>query len=146
MIARATGTDLAALVEIERLCFGADAWSETLVRAELDALSRSVLVAREESVVVGYASVMATGDLADLQRVAVRPDRRGRGYGRRLLDEAMRVATLGGADRILLEVAADNGPAIALYRAAGFEELDRRVGYYGAGRDALVLRVDLDAR
>lgn len=145
MIDRATDADLAALVGIERLCFGADAWSETLVRAELDAPSRSVVVVRDAGIVLGYASVMSSVDIADLQRIAVRPDRRGRGHGRSLLAEAMRVAALGGADRMLLEVAADNAAAIALYHSAGFTEIDRRVGYYGSGRDALVLGRSLDA-
>ena len=144
MIDRATSTDVAALVEIERLCFGTEAWSETLVRAELDAPSRTVLAYRDGSAVAGYASVMATADLADLQRIAVRPDRRGRGSGRRLLDEALRVAALGGADRMLLEVAADNETAIALYGSAGFGEISRRVGYYGQGRDALVMARTLE--
>ncbi|MGH3358537.1 MAG: ribosomal protein S18-alanine N-acetyltransferase [Nocardioidaceae bacterium] len=139
MIAQAGESDLAALLEIERLCFGADAWSETLVRAELDAPARSVLVVRESSTVLAYASVMVAGDLADLQRIAVRPTLRGRGHGRRLLAEVMQVATNGGAQRMLLEVAADNGSALALYRSAGFADVDRRVGYYGADRDALVL-------
>lgn len=139
MIERATESDLAELFEIERLCFGPDAWSETLVRAELDAPARSVLVMRGDGGLIGYASVMVAGDLADLQRIAVRPGQRKRGYGRRLLAEAMRTATTGGAERILLEVAADNDAARGLYRSAGFGHIDRRAGYYAPDRDALVL-------
>lgn len=145
MIGVAAQVDLPALVEIERACFGADAWSPTLVRAELDAPSRSLPVLREGSRVLGYASVAVTIDLADLVRIAVRPESRGRGYGRRLLGEAMRVATLGGAQRMLLEVASDNAAALGLYRAYDFTDVDRRVDYYGAGRDALVLGRPLDS-
>lgn len=144
MIGRATEDDLPALVEIERLCFGADAWSEVLVRAELDAPARSVLLVRDGADVSAYASVMVAGDLADLQRIAVRPGLRKRGHGRRLLAETMRIAVDGGAERILLEVAADNAAALALYRAAGFDDIDRRAAYYGPERDALVLGRTLD--
>ena len=35
-----------------------------------------------------------------------------------------------GADRLFLEVAIDNGPALALYRRAGFAKVGRRAGYY----------------
>lgn len=139
MIERAHESDLAELTEIERLCFGPDAWSETLVRAELDAPARSVLVMRGDGALIGYVSVMVAGDLADLQRIAVKPGQRKRGYGRRLLAEAMRIATHGGAERMLLEVAADNDAARGLYRSAAFEHIDRRVGYYAPDRDALVL-------
>ena len=139
MIERAVESDLPELLQIERLCFGADAWSETLVRAELDAPARSVLVMRGDGALIGYASVTVAGDLADLQRIAVKPGQRKRGYGRRLLAEAMRTASIGGADRILLEVADDNDAARGLYRSAGFEHVDRRAGYYAPDRDALVL-------
>lgn len=145
MTGAASTADLAAIVEIEQVCFGVDAWSETLVSAELDAPARSVIVARDGSRVIGYASVVVTVDLADLLRIAVRPESRGRGYGRRLLDETMRIARNGGAERMLLEVASDNVGALALYSAAGFDAIDRRVSYYGEGRDALVLDRTLDA-
>lgn len=139
MIGQASHAEIAALVEIERECFDADAWSETLVRAELDAPSRSMLVARDGARLVGYASVTAVGDIAELLRIAVRHDARGRGWGRQLLDEELRVARTGGAVRMLLEVAHDNDAALRLYRSVGFAEFDRRADYYGPGRDALVL-------
>lgn len=144
MIGRASHVDVPALVEIERECFDADAWSETLVRAELDAPSRSVLVARDGRRTIGYASITAVGDLAELLRIAVRHDARGVGWGRQLLDEELRIARAGGAVRILLEVAHDNDRALRLYRSAGFTDIDRRVGYYGPERDALVLGRRLD--
>ncbi|MCC6524534.1 MAG: GNAT family N-acetyltransferase [Polyangiaceae bacterium] len=58
--------------------------------------------------------------VAALGNVATRPDRRGRGLGRvvcvRLLaDLAPEIDTIG------LNVAADNAPALALYRSLGFE-------------------------
>jgi len=41
-------------------------------------------------------------------------------------------------------VRASNAPALALYRAAGFVELDRRRGYYAAnGEDAVVMQREL---
>ena len=41
---------------------------------------------------------------------------------------------------MLLEVAADNDAAQALYASAGFVEIARRPGYYPGGRDAVVMR------
>ncbi|MDN5852180.1 MAG: GNAT family N-acetyltransferase, partial [Actinomycetia bacterium] len=125
-------------------CFDGDAWSETLVLAELDAPSRSVIVAGDGRRVIGYASTTSVGDLAELLRIAVRHDARGVGWGRQLLDEEMRIARAGGARRMLLDVAYDNAPALRLYRSAGFTDIHRRADYYGPGRDALVLGRQLD--
>jgi|TARA_B100001964_G_C14071093_1_gene525917 ribosomal-protein-alanine N-acetyltransferase len=48
-----------------------------------------------------------------------------------------------GAGELFLEVAEDNGAALALYAGAGFVQVGRRQGYYqgaGGARAALVLR------
>ncbi len=75
------------------------------------------------------------GGEAEILTLAVAPAARRRGAGRALLD---RVAA--SPEPLFLEVAAGNAPALALYAAAGFGEVGRRRGYYGPGRDALVLR------
>jgi ribosomal protein S18 acetylase RimI-like enzyme len=49
------------------------------------------------------------------------PDHRRRGIGRRLLAATLREAERRGIRRVELEVFASNAPAIALYRAFGFE-------------------------
>jgi ribosomal protein S18 acetylase RimI-like enzyme len=47
---------------------------------------------------------------------------------------------------VLLEVAADNSAALALYSRAGFRVISRRADYYGHGRDAVVLSCPLASR
>ena len=70
-----------------------------------------------------WASLDATDDQeheAELARLIVDPDRRGRGLGRRLVAQlAVRAAELG-FDEVWLRVAPDNEPAIACYQSAGF--------------------------
>ena len=44
---------------------------------------------------------------------------------------------------MLLEVRADNRPALAFYADAGFVEIDRRERYYADGAPAIVLRLAL---
>ena len=141
MIRRATRHDAGTVLAIEQAAFGADAWSEALVELELVAPGRVVLVAEEDEVPAGYASAAVVADVADLTRIAVTPAARRSGVGRALLlDLVVRAAGLG-AERMMLEVADTNEPALALYRAVGFAEIARRRDYYGRGRDAVVMEV-----
>jgi ribosomal-protein-alanine N-acetyltransferase len=47
-----------------------------------------------------------------------------------LLAAGLNEAASRGSARLILEVAADNAAALALYRAAGFTEIGRRADYY----------------
>ena len=146
MIGEVAHTDLAALCVLETLCFGNDAWSAALVESELTGQTRSVLVAIDGGVVVGYGSIMVVGDLADLQRIAVLPEARRRSFGRDLLESLLATAIERGAARILLEVAASNEPAIGLYEGFGFTTIDRKRGYYANGSNALVMEKSLERK
>lgn len=61
--------------------------------------------------------------------IGVRPELRGRGLGRKLIETFARLALDGGAESIFLEMRANN-PAETLYRECGFEPIGRRVDYY----------------
>src|SRR5690349_14772496 len=119
--------DIRAIVTLERAAFGDDAWSVALVDAEL--LQGSAAVVDADGEVLGWVAVRGD-EPADLTRIAVHPDARRRGLGRALLGMAADLARLEGADRMLLEVAATNAPALQLYRSAGFVEISRRRGYF----------------
>lgn len=138
----AVAGDLAALASLELECFGADAWSAESLQQELSGVpaTRHVVVAEDaEDGLIGFGVVMALGETADVHRIAVAPDRRRAGLGGRLLQALLTEAALRGCPTVLLEVASDNIAAVALYTRAGFATIDRRLGYYGRGRDALVM-------
>ncbi|MGB8348224.1 MAG: GNAT family N-acetyltransferase [Ktedonobacteraceae bacterium] len=59
----------------------------------------------------------------------VRPDYRGRGYGRQTLEEVIRAVQSRSQKPIMLEVDTDNTTALNLYRSCGFEVV-RTYGYY----------------
>jgi ribosomal-protein-alanine acetyltransferase len=139
----ATPADAPALAALEAALFGVDAWSEAAVLGELDGPGREAVVAVDGGEVVGYAITLRSGDLADLQRIAVRPDHQRRGLARRLLEEVLDQTRDEGADRMLLEVSASNTAALAFYAAADFVEIDRRRRYYRDGTDAVVMRRSL---
>lgn len=139
MIREAALADLAVLTDLESACLAGDAWSPALIESELLGETRSVLLASDETGVVGYCSMRIVDGVADLQRIAVRPAARRQGLGRELLEELFDRAAGLGATRMLLEVAASNEAAIGLYESFGFEPISRRHDYYADGTDAVVM-------
>jgi ribosomal-protein-alanine N-acetyltransferase len=86
---------------------------------------------------VGLCLVVPSADGYDIAALGVVSAWRRRGIGQALVR-----AALARAPALALDVAADNAPALALYRRLGFFEIGRRPGYYaraGAAADALVL-------
>lgn len=127
----------AVLAELHRSCFAAP-WSETEFAALLG--QPGVVAAAEAE---GFILIRVAADEAEILTLAVRPDARRRGLGRRLVEAGARAAAGRGAARLFLEVAEDNVAARALYGAAGFVEAGRRRAYYprpeGPAADALIL-------
>lgn len=101
----------------------------------------------EDGSCLGFALVRRIFDEAELMLVAVAPEARGRGLGRRLLDAALSGARLRGAGTLFLEVRDGNIAAASLYHSAGFVEVGRRRDYYtgtsGERFDAVTMRRDL---
>jgi len=132
--------DLAAIVGLEVDGFDHARWSPDAWAEELDSRRGHVLVGRDaDGEVVGVATFSHVAEVVDLNRVVGRSDRRGRGLARQLLFAGLEWATAMGAREVLLEVEADNEPALAVYRRMGFVALGRRADYYGTGRHALVM-------
>ncbi len=70
---------------------------------------------------VGAARLAVDSGWAGVFEIQVRPDVRRSGLGRALLAAAAREAADLGAGMLYLQVAADNVPAIELYRSVGFD-------------------------
>lgn len=134
--------DIDEVLTLERDLFGANPWTAAGFWSELAGVpqNRTYLVAVEHGVIVGYAGLFAAGSDADVQTLAVRPDRQGAGLGRRLLAALESDAAQRGAQALLLEVRVDNERAADLYDRAGFERVGRRPGYYGVGQDGVLMR------
>ncbi len=92
----------------------------------------------------GFALGRVSLDEAEVLTLAVAPEARRRGQGRRLLAALEAEAAARGAGFAYLEVSEANTAARALYAGAGFEEVGRRPRYYAReGRKplaALVMR------
>lgn len=133
-------SDAAVLAAIEAAVFP-DAWSVEAFRESLRSPHTRVTVADVGGDLVGYAVLFVAADEAELANIAVVPEARGRGLGRRLLDAALDEAAAAGAHAVYLEVRASNTPAQQLYASAGFTRIGERRGYYrDPDEDAWVMR------
>jgi ribosomal protein S18 acetylase RimI-like enzyme len=87
-----------------------------------------LLLAEYEGQSVGLAGMRKLnddrGDIGELKRTYVRPEFRGLGIGRALLEGVIARAQQVGYSVLRLESAPSLKPAYALYRAVGFREID----------------------
>ena len=93
--------------------------------------------------VVGVAAFSVVVEVAEVRRIIVAEASRRSGLSRALMAHGLAAAVARGAREAFLEVSVNNHAAIALYRALGFQDLNRRVDYYGSGEDALVMGCSL---
>jgi len=137
--------NLTLLAELHAACF-AERWDAPALASLLAmpgalAFLASGPIGRDEEP-LGFVLLRAIAGEAEIISIGVRPEARRRGIGRRLLEAALAAAAAGGAERLFLEVAADNYQALGLYLSHDFTEVGRRPNYYqrnGGGIMALVL-------
>ncbi|MGP5088911.1 GNAT family N-acetyltransferase [Brachybacterium tyrofermentans] len=147
---------LATLADVEEVAFAElelfpdEAWNVFQLAEEIEHPDRRYVIAAAgadaSGELLGYAGIMLAGDLADLHTIGTL--RESVGIGRALLAWCEEQARRGGAERLLLEVREDNDRARSFYTRAGYQEIDRRKGYYrirGRHIDALVMQRDLRA-
>ena len=134
---------------LEAACFegaGHKAWTPGMFLSELGedvAAPRSWWVAHDDGKLLGLAGGMVVDGDVQILDVAVDPAHRREGIARKLLSHVSYDAQMLGCTTASLEVEDGNEGAIALYNALGFTEAGRRRGYYGAGKDAIVMTAPL---
>lgn len=123
--------DIPAVVEIENLSFKFPK-PEAVFRED----EHKYLVAKEDDgKVVGYIGVEKVLDEVHIINMAVHPDYRGKGMGKRLMQHV-----LNDEEVFFLEVRVSNETAKKIYEKYGFKMIDVRKGYYSDGEDAYVMR------
>lgn len=140
--------DLATLARIHANCFPEDAWDAAALASVLAMAGAEARLAEEGGRALGLIFATVIGEEAEILTLGVAPEARRRGIARALLADFYARAGAKGANRVVLEVAADNGAALALYEAEGFRTVGLRHGYYhrdrGPAIDAWLLRRMLD--
>jgi len=146
VLATARVGDVGALMEVMEAAFDpayGEAWSAAQLLTLFALPSARICLAREGEQPCGFSAARVAGPESELLLLAVNPLWRGRGIGRRLIEDWQAWAAGEGAEEYFLEMRADNS-AVHLYREAGFTECGRRTAYYRGGdgivRDAITMR------
>jgi ribosomal-protein-alanine N-acetyltransferase len=146
-IRRMTLDDLQAVLEIDELSFPLP-WSAKTYRFELKenpAAELSVAEIRENGRqrVIGYIGSWFIVDEIHISTLAVHPDYRRAGIGRKLLETVLYQAIRKDASIVTLEVRVSNHIAQNLYRRYGFKVVGSRKGYYrDNNEDAFLMTLD----
>lgn len=130
--------DIPEVVALESQCFTMP-WSEKQFSLAFDQKIFSVFGLRYEEHLVGYVAIYHAAGELEILNIAVHPDFRNKGLGKRLLGLMLQVGKNMGIEQAFLEVRRSNAAAIALYEAYGFLQTGVRKKYYSdTQEDALV--------
>lgn len=115
-----------ALDELNRR-YGANADDASLDFSELEPPRGAFFVARENTHLAGGVALRTISDpalgIVEVKRLWVRPDLRGRGVARALMDAAEEWARSEGRREIYLETGEKQPEAVALYHALQYERV-----------------------
>jgi len=144
LLRRMTRVDFGALARLHAECFPFDAWQITdfMELLGIPGASGHIAEADESHKIGGFILDLITAEDAEILTLGVAPVLRRQGIGRKLIEDLARRARQKGAQRLILEVAADNNAALGLYESSGFTRLGQRPGYYrrkNSNMDAFIL-------
>jgi len=119
VIRSATEEDLDRVSLIESLSFGAT-WTRHCLKT---ALSDDIFLIYQQKNVVGYliACLCEKGKRAEILRIAVHPDHRGKGIAKELLETSFRIFPEDTIEEVSLHVDSSNRSAVKLYEKLGFK-------------------------
>ena len=118
------------LHEIEKACFGKDAWTINNLVSEFQNEYSHLFGEVVDGKVVGYVCARTMYEEAQICNVAVLPDYRRRGIATKLLETIAEFVANEGCERSELEVNVANAPAVELYKKCGYEIVGTRVNFY----------------
>lgn len=122
------------LREIEKECFGRDAWSIAALTGEFQNDFSHFFALEQNEVIVGYACVRIMYEEAQVCNIAVMPQNRRCGIGTQLVSALCDFSQEQGCNRIELEVNTENEAACLLYQKSGFQVAGVRKNFYGKSR------------
>jgi len=134
--------DNEAIHVIEEACFMVPWSKDSFYREVTENACARYMVLREDGVPIAYAGVWFVLDEGHITNIAVRPDRRGLGYGEMVTRAMIQLAADSGMNRMTLEVRRSTRVAQNMYHKLGFIDVGYRKRYYENTEDALVMALE----
>ena len=135
------------VANIESLVQLQDNWTEQTLAEMLEQDSIELLIIYQNKKVLGYCLYQALFEQAEILRIGTHPDYQRQGIASQLFIALNKELQRSKVESLLLEVRADNAPAIALYERQGFSVIHQRKGYYQQlnqpAVDALIMQLEL---
>ena len=135
-----------AVAAIETIIQLQEPWSNQTLNELLEQESIQLMIMnnRANDEVVGYCLYQVLFEQAEILRIGTHPNYQRQGIASKIFAKLSEVLKTQAVEALLLEVRADNTPAIALYEQQGFTVIHRRKGYYQLGLqsaiDALIMQ------
>ena len=133
-IRKMESSDAEEVSSIEQQIFS-QPWSR---QGFLDALAMEnaiFLVAETDGKLAGYCGMYCAADEGEITNVAVSAEFRGKGIGKKLMEQFLKEAKNAGVRTVILEVRVSNEAAIQLYKSFGFTIQGIRKGFYESPRE-----------
>jgi [ribosomal protein S18]-alanine N-acetyltransferase len=137
---------LGALSILHGSCFSEDPWDVPAIAGIMGIAGFFGRIAWEDEEPTGFVLALGLAEECEIISLGVLPDRRRAGRGSALVSSVCLEAMRRNIRSVVLEVAADNAAARALYAARGFVSVGCRPNYYrraGGRIDAFILRLPL---
>lgn len=113
-------------------------WNEGMFLDEIKKGYSDYFVAEENGEIIAYGGIWSIYETAELMRIAVEPEHRGKGIAKAIIERMTDCAKSHGCERMMLEVRESNHSARGLYKGCGFLQISIRKGYYD-GEDAVIM-------
>ena len=127
---------LQAVANIETLVQPHDAWTEQTLAEMLAQDSTHIMIVykpegkADNNNVIGYCLYQIIFEQAEILRIGTHPDYQRQGIASQLFATLNNELINNKVESLLLEVRADNAPALALYERQGFVVIHKRKSYY----------------
>ena len=124
-----TEAQVTFVAELEKKIFS-DAWTARSIMETLEQPQTQIVVGEEDGKVIGYAIVYFVLDEAELTRIAVDENCRGKGVGHQLMEAVLEICRDKEIAKLFLEVRESNHIARMFYQKHGFNEDGVRKNFY----------------
>lgn len=126
------------ILDIEKKSFTRP-WTKAMFLSSAKNPSALFKIALDGQKLVGYCVFQIAGNESEILDIAVKPEERGKSYGRKLLEFVFDVSVKKDCKNVFLETASDNEKALSLYARLGFKKVSVRKKYY-EGQDAIIMK------